>query len=86
MHVSPNHLTRCFRQETGLTPVAYLNRYRIQQAKELLKRTDSTITRIATEVGFSDGSYFARVFQREEGVSPSAYRRGGCLSSRRFVA
>ena len=74
--VSASHLTRCFRMETGLTPVAYLNRYRLQQAKELLKVTDGNITEIAMKVGFSDGSYFARSFRREEGMSPSDYRRG----------
>jgi AraC-like DNA-binding protein len=59
-----------------MTPIAYLNRYRITQAKRLLKETDHTITQIAMDVGFSDSGYFSRVFRRETGMSPEAYRRG----------
>jgi YesN/AraC family two-component response regulator len=74
--MSEDYLTYCFRQELGMTPIAYLNRYRITQAKRLLKETDHTITQIAMDVGFSDSGYFSRVFRRETGMSPEAYRRG----------
>ena len=73
--MSDDYLTYCFRQELGMTPIAYLNRYRVTQAKRLLKETDRTITQIALEVGFSDSGYFSRVFRREAGMSPDAYRR-----------
>jgi signal transduction histidine kinase/DNA-binding response OmpR family regulator len=73
--MSDDYLTYCFRQELGMTPIAYLNRYRVTQAKDLLKETDRTITQIALDVGFSDSGYFSRVFRRETGVSPDAYRR-----------
>ncbi len=72
--VSNDYLTRGFRQEMGVTPVVYLNRYRISQAKTLLLSGDNSITKIATAVGFSDSSYFSQVFRREVGVSPNAYR------------
>jgi len=74
--LTERHLDRCFRQEMGLTPITYLNRYRIKQAKLLLATGSKTVTEIAFDVGFSDSSYFARVFRREVGLSPSAYRRG----------
>jgi signal transduction histidine kinase/DNA-binding response OmpR family regulator len=73
---SVRHLTRCFRQEVGVTPITYLNRYRVRQAKGLLKAREKSITEIALEVGFSSSGYFARVFRQEMGVSPSAYRQG----------
>lgn len=73
--LSDDYLTSCFRKELGLTPVAYLNRYRIQQARQLLKNTHKSITEIALDVGFSGSSYFSRVFHRETGVTPEAYRR-----------
>jgi len=72
--VSENYLSRIFRQELGLSPWEYLNRYRIKQAKELLCRTNESITTIATRVGFNDSAYFSRVFRKQVGVSPSAYR------------
>ena len=76
VNINPDYLTDCFRQEAGVTPIAYLNRYRIWQARELLENSDSKITQIALAVGFSEGAHFTRTFQREVGVTPSAYRRG----------
>ena len=74
--LSDDYLTSCFHKELGLTPVAYLNRYRVQQARQLLKNTHKSITEIAFEVGFSGSSYFSRIFHRETGMTPAAYRRG----------
>jgi AraC-like DNA-binding protein len=70
-----DYLTHCFRQELGMTPITYLNRCRIHQARQLLKQTDESITAIALRVGFSDSGYFSRVFRREAGLSPDAFRR-----------
>lgn len=74
--LSERHLTRCFQQEMGLTPITYLNRYRIQQAKALLDAGDMGITEVAMAVGFSSGGYFTRVFRQEIGVSPREYLSG----------
>jgi len=73
--LSDDYLTSCFHKELGLTPVAYLNRYRVQQARQLLANTHKSITEIALDVGFSSSSYFSRIFRRETGMSPEAYRR-----------
>jgi len=70
-----DYLTSCFRKELGVTPVTYLNRYRVNQARRLLTETNKNITEIAMEVGFSDSGYFSRIFRREVGCSPEAYRR-----------
>ena len=70
-----DYLTYCFRQELGITPITYLNRCRINRAKYLLKHTGETVTAIALQVGFSDSGYFSRVFRREVGTSPDAFRR-----------
>jgi len=72
--VSEGYLSRCFTQETGLSLIHYVARYRIQQAKQLLNTSDMSITDIAMEVGFSDSNYFSRAFRREVGISPLAYR------------
>jgi len=57
-----------------MTPWQYLNRYRVLQAQKLLRATDDSVTAIAGAVGFSDPAYFSRVFRKEAGVSPKAYR------------
>lgn len=73
--MSEDYLTYCFRLEVGMTPVAYLNRYRIAQAKTLLSSTNKSITDIALDVGFASSAYFSRIFKRETSLSPSAYRK-----------
>lgn len=75
VNISEDYLTFCFRQELGTTPIKYLQRYRIHQAKKLLKETELSVTEIAMRVGFSDSGYFSRIFHRETGRSPEAFRR-----------
>jgi YesN/AraC family two-component response regulator len=72
--ITEDHLTLCFRKELGTTPMTYLQRYRINQAKKLLKESQLTITDIATQVGFADSGYFSRIFRRENGISPEMFR------------
>ncbi len=72
--VSADYLTDCFRQELGITPMIYLRRYRIRQARELLETTDLSIMQVALDVGFSESAHFTRTFQREVGMTPRAYR------------
>lgn len=74
--LSEDYLTHCFHQELGITPMTYLTRYRIKHACALLEAGDQSVAAVALAVGFADGAYFTRVFQREVGVSPGAYRRG----------
>jgi AraC-like DNA-binding protein len=76
--LSERHLTRCFHQEIGITPITYLNRYRVRQAKVLLDAGGLGITEIALDVGFSTPSYFSRVFREQVGISPSAYLDSRC--------
>jgi signal transduction histidine kinase/AraC-like DNA-binding protein/ABC-type sugar transport system substrate-binding protein len=80
--VSENYLTNCFQQEMGISPLTFLNRFRIKEACRLLEGGNRTITEVAFAVGFNDLTYFARVFHRETGVSPSEYRRGVRKSAR----
>ena len=75
VNMSKEYLARCFRQEMGITFVTYLNRYRINQAKGLLKTGGLNLTEIALETGFSSSAYFSRVFRQEVGMNPSDYQR-----------
>jgi len=74
--ITERYLTHCFREEMGITPMIYLNRYRIKRAKALLEQGNMSITEVALAAGFSDASYFNRVFRQEVGTSPGAYQRG----------
>jgi signal transduction histidine kinase/AraC-like DNA-binding protein len=72
--VSKDYLSHIFRQELGISPWEYLNRYRIKQAKALLLNSNESVTNIAAQVGFNDLSYFNRVFLKHVGCSPRAFR------------
>jgi signal transduction histidine kinase/DNA-binding LacI/PurR family transcriptional regulator/AraC-like DNA-binding protein len=72
--ISEDYLSRVFNRELGLSPWDYLNRYRVLQAKTLLRHTSNSIRTIAHKVGFRDQSYFSRVFHKFAGLSPQTYR------------
>jgi len=67
-------LNRRFRQATGLSPQSYLQRLRINHAKELLRHSNLGIAEIAWQLGLQDASYFSQLFRRHSGVSPLRYR------------
>jgi len=72
--VSEDYLTRVFNRELEISPWDYLNRYRILQAKALLRSTSRSIAEIAHQVGYKDQAYFSRVFSRITGASAIDYR------------
>ncbi len=73
---NPAYLSRQFHEETGKTVTDFIHETRIQQAKNLFDTTDASIGDIASAVGIHDYSYFAKLFKKETGVSPTEYRRG----------
>ncbi|QYR20579.1 AraC family transcriptional regulator [Paenibacillus sp. sptzw28] len=69
------YLSRLFKQRTGLTPVTFLLKLRIDKARLLLReRPELTIEQIAASVGLQDPLYFSKQFRRFYGLPPSAYR------------
>ena len=71
---SPSHFSALFRKATGESPLAYLNRQKIEHACLLLKTTDMRVNQICHKVGISDSYYFSRLFKQLTGVSPKQYR------------
>ena len=80
--MSRSSLMRIFREATGVAPIAYLLRLRIQKAMELLRNSDQPVTGVAFETGFHDSNYFARQFRKIAGRSPARYRKETGRSSR----
>jgi len=72
--VSEDYLTRVFTRELEISPWDYLNRYRILQAQALLRNSSRSIADVAHLVGFKDQAYFSRVFSKQIGQSPQAFR------------
>lgn len=74
-----DHLRRRFKQATGMTPSGYLTALRIENAKKLLRQNGVlhyTVAEIGAMSGYYDSRYFARVFHRETGRSPTEYLGG----------
>ncbi len=72
--MSESSLLRLFKKNTGLSPIEYHSRMRIQQVRRLLKTTDMSITEIAYETGYTDSNYLSRQFKKITGLSPTEYR------------
>lgn len=74
-HFNYNYLSNYFTSVMGTNFSDYINRIRIEKAKELLRQEVESINEIAEEVGFSDVGYFSKVFKKAVGLTPSKYRR-----------
>lgn len=75
LEITPEYLSTLFNKEVGINFSTFLKRFRISQAKRLLKGTDKKIYAISAEVGYHDPKYFNRVFKEEIGLSPGDYRQ-----------
>ncbi len=74
--VNAPYLSRFIKEQSGETFIDYVNKQRVQLAKQLMTETDDTITDITQKVGFSNSNTFIRVFKRYEGITPGQFRKG----------
>lgn len=66
---------RRFTDATGLPPLEYVQRLRIDDARRRLERTEASADEISWQVGYEDAAFFRRLFKRLTGMTPGAYRR-----------
>jgi two-component system, response regulator YesN len=79
--LNPTYFSNVFYKLSGIRPIEYLNKKRIQKAEVLLLSNSASIQKIAAMVGFKEPSYFSRVFKKYTGISPIQFRRGEPHSS-----
>lgn len=72
--LSANHFTRLFKNSTGMTPHKYVEKCRIDKAKQLLIKSNLPLAEISQKVGFYDQSRFTTTFRKSLGVTPKKYR------------
>lgn len=72
--VSRSTCCRLFRKYVNMSPIDFLNSYRLQVAGSLLETTDLPVTQIASRCGFNHASYFSELFRKSYGCTPMAYR------------
>ncbi|WP_226375408.1 response regulator transcription factor [Effusibacillus dendaii] len=75
VHLNGQYLSRLFKRKTGFTITQYITMRRLEKAKHLLDHTTHTISEISDKCGFTEPNYFARVFKKNEGVTPSQYQQ-----------
>ena len=73
-HIGSSYLSSMFKQYAKCGFKEYIINARIQEAKRLLRQTDQKVYEISKELGYTDNTYFMKLFRREVGVSPSHYR------------
>jgi len=73
-HMSERHFARAFKDETGVTPAAYVEQVRVERARLLLESTPAPVAAVAAQCGFGTVETLRRAFARRVGVSPVAYR------------
>jgi AraC-like DNA-binding protein len=74
VNISKSYLSSIFRREVRISLNDYLTKLRISKAKELMKTTNLTISQIVYKTGFSDPSYFTKVFKKFEKMNPTDYK------------
>ncbi|WP_077301872.1 AraC family transcriptional regulator [Virgibacillus pantothenticus] len=74
-HINKYYLAHTFKKDMGISPIEYLNRVRIKEAKLMLETTDYSIAHIAAFTGFSSQSFFTQAFKRLTSQTPSKYRK-----------
>ena len=74
-NISRSECFRCFMTFCHMTPMEYVNQYRLQRAAQKLAAEDASVSEIGVQCGFSTTSYFGKAFRKAYGMTPSAFRK-----------
>ena len=74
-NISKSEALRCFQKIVNMTPIQYVNEYRLYRAKKLLLETNKTIMEISIMTGFESASYFNRLFKKIYKMTPKEMRQ-----------
>ena len=74
-HMNKYYMAHSFTKFTGMSPIQYLNRRRLETACQLLRDTDYSVSDISSQTGFSSQSYFTQIFRKFYGITPIKYRQ-----------
>ncbi len=75
--VSRSQCAKLFKRYAADSPISFVNKYRLEQSRVLLRSSSKSVAEVALLSGFSDQSYFNRLFSRAYGITPLSYRKGG---------
>lgn len=83
LHLSPTHLSRLFRKETGTSFIDYLVTYRVERARDLIRQSNLDLHLIGDKVGFHSYNYFLRAYKEKTGHTPTQDMKSDCITDRR---
>lgn len=75
-HLNAQYISWIFKNEIGVNFLTYLTNIRVEKAKKLLLSTSLPIADVVEQFGYGDYRVFTKVFKKNEGITPSQYRRG----------
>jgi len=75
VYLSPSYFSRLFKKEMGINFIDYLNKVRVEESKKYLTDLKVSLSDIAHCVGFTDQSYYTKVFKKIEGIAPGQFRK-----------
>jgi len=75
LHITPSHLNKTIKAVTNKPPIKWIDEAIIQEAKVLLNQCDMTVHEVALALGLEDPSYFTRLFKKQEGCTPTEFRK-----------
>ena len=73
--MNPDYVSKLFKKETGLSIPDYITQQKLLRARRMLLQTDHSIGAIATELGYTNFSYFTKLFCKQFGCTPKEYRK-----------
>jgi two-component system, response regulator YesN len=74
VYLNPDYLTRLFKKETGMTLISYCQNVRMKYAKDLLLKSNMSVSKVAAQVGYSNFSHFSRAFKEFTGINPTEFK------------
>lgn len=74
LEVSTKHLSRTVKSQTGVSPVEWIDRFIVLEAKVLLKSSSLNIQQISDELNFPSQSFFGKYFKKKTGMTPKEFR------------
>jgi AraC family transcriptional regulator, transcriptional activator of pobA len=74
LNITTKYLTKCVKQSSGETPMDFIQKMLVLEAKVLLKESNQSVAEIAYQLSFEDSTYFSRFFKQHTGVTPANFR------------
>lgn len=74
-HLNSQYISQLFKNEIGVNFLTYFTNIRMERAKKLLLTTSLSVAEVAQRSGYGDYRVFTKVFKKNEGITPSQYRR-----------